>query len=143
MAICDDYLDDIDAGYDGAKDWMENVQAFAEWFGDHETPYCTAEYKRMLTSFASSVHYCLRSLVYADGDYDLPLKIPYFLRHCAGGSPPEPYELTMEKILDAMWDSDKLRSFHFINYIDAMRASIWNIEIYETHLADWFRHFSL
>jgi len=54
----------------------------------------------------------------------------------------EEYELTMEKILEAMWDADKLRNFHFINYIDAMRASIWNVEIYETHLAEWYRHFS-
>lgn len=58
-----------------------------------------------------------------------------------GGAPP--YELTMDKILEAMWSSDKLRSFHFINYIDAMRASIWNVEIYEAHLAEWYRHFSL
>jgi len=58
-----------------------------------------------------------------------------------GGAPP--YELTMEKILAAMWDSDKLMSFQYINYIDAMRASIWNVEIYETHLADWYRHFNL
>ncbi len=55
----------------------------------------------------------------------------------------EPYVLDMDKILAAMWDSDKLRNFHFINYIDAMRASIWNTEIYEAHLAEWYRHFSL
>lgn len=54
----------------------------------------------------------------------------------------EEFELTMDKILDAMWDSDKLRNFHFVNFIDAMRASIWNTEIYETHLAEWYRHFS-
>lgn len=52
-------------------------------------------------------------------------------------------EVTMDAILTAMWDTDKLRSFHFINYIDAMRAGIWNTEIYETHLQDWYRHFSL
>ena len=55
----------------------------------------------------------------------------------------EEYELTMEKILEAMWDGDLLRWFHFINYIDSMRAGIWNIEIYDTHLADWYRHFSI
>lgn len=143
MAICDDYLTAIDEGYDGANEWMENVQAFAEWFSEHETQYCTAEYKRMITSFAGSVHYCLRSLVYADGDYELPRKIPEFLRHCVGGGEVDPYVLDMDKILTAMWDSDKLRSFHFINYIDAMRASIWNVEIYETHLEEWYRHFSL
>jgi len=54
----------------------------------------------------------------------------------------DPYVLDMEKILNAMWDSDKLRSFHFINYIDAMRASIWNTEIFEIHLEEWYIHFS-
>ena len=52
------------------------------------------------------------------------------------------YELTMDKILAAMWDSDRLRNFLFINYIDAMRAGIWNTEIYEKHLIEWYRHFS-
>lgn len=55
----------------------------------------------------------------------------------------EPSVVDMDAILAAMYDSDKLRWFHFINYIDAMRAGIWNTEIYETHLADWYRHFSI
>jgi len=53
----------------------------------------------------------------------------------------DPYVLTMQKILNTMWESNKLESFHFINYIDAMRASIWNISIFEEHLHDWYRHF--
>ena len=52
-------------------------------------------------------------------------------------------EIDMDAILDAIWNSDKLRWFHFINYIDAMRGGIWNTEIYETHLAEWYRHFSI
>lgn len=48
----------------------------------------------------------------------------------------------MDAILEAMWDTDKLRSFQFINFIDAMRASIWNVEIYESHLTEWYIHFS-
>ena len=60
--------------------------------------------------------------------------LPYYLEKYAG--------VTMDSILDAMWESDKLRNFHFINWIDAMRASIMNVEIYETHLAEWYRHFS-
>lgn len=48
----------------------------------------------------------------------------------------------MDAILTAMWDTNKLQSFHFINYIDAMRASIWNVEIYESHLTDWYIHFA-
>ncbi|GAI67645.1 unnamed protein product [marine sediment metagenome] len=61
---------------------------------------------------------------------------PYYLEKYAGG------DVTMDKIIAAMWETDKLRSFHFINYIDAMRASVWNVEIYETHLAEWYRHFT-
>ena len=64
----------------------------------------------------------------------------YWAGQSGGG---DPYVLTMDKILEAMWDTDRLRSFHFINYIDAMRAGIWNTEIYETHLQEWYRHFSL
>jgi len=56
---------------------------------------------------------------------------------------PSGAEVDMDTILDAIWNSDKLRWFHFINYIDSMRAGIWNTEIYETHLADWYRHFSI
>lgn len=54
-----------------------------------------------------------------------------------------PAEVNMDAIIEAMWDSDKLRWFKFINYIDAMRGGIWNTQIYETHLQDWYRHFSL
>lgn len=139
MAICDDYLNDIDAGYDGAKDWMENVQAYAEWFGDNLGSSFNLTYKMMVQGLANSCHYCLRSLVYADGDYMLPLKIPYYLRHCIGDG--EEFVLTMDKILDVLWDSDRTQSFEFINDIDAMRASIWNTEIIETSLENWYRHF--
>lgn len=66
----------------------------------------------------------------------------YDAMHWIDGNIGDGEELTMDAILQAMWDSDKLRNFHFINYIDAMRASIWNVEIYETHLAEWYRHFS-
>lgn len=48
----------------------------------------------------------------------------------------------MDAILNAMWDGDRLRWFYFINYIDAMRAGIWNVEIYESHLVEWYIHFS-
>lgn len=50
--------------------------------------------------------------------------------------------ITMDMILQAIWDSDSLRWFHFINYIDAMRAGIWNKEIMATHLTNWYIHFS-
>ena len=64
----------------------------------------------------------------------------YWARYDTGDG--EEYELTMEKILETIWNSDQLRWFLFINFIDSMRAGIWNIEIYDTHLAEWYRHFS-
>jgi len=51
------------------------------------------------------------------------------------------YELTMQKIIDTMWESNPLEAFFFVNYIDGMRASIWNLEIQETHLRDIYTHF--
>lgn len=66
----------------------------------------------------------------------------YDTLHWIDGNIGDGAELTLDAILDAIWNSDKLRWFHFINYIDAMRGGIYNTEIYETHLQDWFRHFS-
>jgi len=51
------------------------------------------------------------------------------------------YELTMQKILDAAWVSSPLETFFFVNYIDAMRAAIWNKEISVEKLAELYRHF--
>lgn len=47
----------------------------------------------------------------------------------------------MDAILAALWESKTIQSFHFVNYIDAMRASIWNTEIYDYHLESWYSHF--
>ena len=53
------------------------------------------------------------------------------------------YELTMAKIMDAVWLSTPLETFFFVNYVDAMRAAIWNKEISETRLVELYRHFSI
>lgn len=53
------------------------------------------------------------------------------------------YELTMQKILDAVWVSTPLETFFFVNDIDAMRAAIWNKEISVERLHELYRHFSI
>jgi len=53
------------------------------------------------------------------------------------------YELTMDAILDAIWESTPLETFFFVNDIDAMRAAIWNKEISEQRLTELYRHFSI
>ncbi len=69
--------------------------------------------------------------------------LQYINDNAFNGGGGDPYVLTMDAILDCMWNSDKLRWFHFINYIDSMRAGIWNTEIHTNHLEDWYRHFSI
>lgn len=51
-------------------------------------------------------------------------------------------ELTMSMLLNALWKSDSLETFFYVNYIDAMRASIWNKEISAEKLHELYRHFS-
>lgn len=53
----------------------------------------------------------------------------------------EAYELTMQKMLDAIWESTPLETFFFVNDIDAMRAAIWNKEISEQRLTELYLHF--
>lgn len=55
----------------------------------------------------------------------------------------EAYELTMQKMLDAIWESTPLETFFFVNDIDAMRAAIWNKEISEQRLTDLYLHFAI
>jgi hypothetical protein len=86
-----------------------------------------------------SVQYIIDAIEYLylfNSDYEPAFGVPYFLTNYAGGT------IDMDAIIEAMWDSDKLRWFHFINYIDAMRAGIWNTEIYDSKLAEWYIHFS-
>lgn len=55
----------------------------------------------------------------------------------------DPYVLTMQKIMDEIWLSSPLETFFFVNYIDAMRAAIWNKEISAEKLHELYRHFSI
>lgn len=110
------------AGQCDAQNWAGLAQAFRNMY-EH-----TIEIRNKYMGATPS----MRNIT-----YDI---LHYIDDNLNGGAP---YELTMDKMLTAIWDSDKLRWYHFINYIDAMRGGIWNTEIYETHLADWYRHFSI
>lgn len=140
MPTCSDYLADIDEGYDTADSYVEGLTEFAGYF--NENPPWNSTTTFIMGQLCMQLYWMLDSIIKGNGWGLYPLRVPYYLRHCVGGEAPEPYELTMDKILEAMWESDTLRNFHFINYIDAMRASIWNVEIHEKHLAEWYRHFS-
>lgn len=49
--------------------------------------------------------------------------------------------VTMQKILETMWESTPLETFFFVNYIDGMRAAIWNKEIQQERLEEIYSHF--
>jgi len=128
-------LADIQDGYDNAK-WTNDStllylynDAYSAWSGGNDhlaiSKIITYLYWNM------DLH---NELLKEHDTESYKFALPYYLEEYAS--------VTMEAILNAMWDSDKLRNFHFINYIDAMRGGIWNTEIYETHLAEWYRHFS-
>ncbi len=53
----------------------------------------------------------------------------------------EEYELTMQKILDQVWESSPLETFFFVNYIDGMRAAIWNKDMQIERFEDIYKHF--
>jgi len=139
MTLCDDYLSDIDDAYDTADSYVEGLTDYAGYF--YANPAWDSTTTFIMGQLCMQLYWMLDSIIKGNGSGLYPLRVPYYLRNCVGGGG-DPYELTMDKINEAMWGTDKLRSFLFINYIDAMRASIWNVEIYETHLAEWYRHFS-
>lgn len=117
--------------------FTEKTQAQAAWISAENEMYINNDYdagQRDMLACLSEIIQCFNMLFVFNSQYSPKYGIAYFLKHHAG--------VDMEAILSAMWDSDMLRSFHFVNYIDAMRASIWNIEIYEEHLHEWYRHFS-
>lgn len=51
------------------------------------------------------------------------------------------YELTLSKIMDAMWNCKKHQSLLFIPMIDAMRGSIQEKTVTSQYMADALRHF--
>lgn len=130
-------LADIQAGFENAE-W-DNTYILLPAYNTAYTKWSSGDDHAAISYILNYLYWCMdlhsSLLKVHDTEYN-KYALPYYLEEYAGG------DIDMEKILDAMWESDKLRSFHFINFIDAMRAGIWNIEIYETHLAEWYRHFS-
>jgi len=53
----------------------------------------------------------------------------------------DPYELTMSKILDALWDAKPHQCLLFIPMIDAMRGSIMEKTVTLDYMARALRHF--
>lgn len=127
----------IQAGYEDA-DWINNSvltpaynTAYDRWSDNND--HASISYILNYLYWNMELH---NELLKEHDTESYKFALPYYLEKYAGG------DVTMEKILDAMWESDKLRNFHFINWIDAMRAGIWNTEIKESHLVDWYEHFS-
>lgn len=112
--------------------WADEASQWSDMYFYHTCPSYAKYYLTGNAVWVDINHFVAIKLIAAKCD-DLQAQIDAM----GGGA-----EVDMDAMLLAMWDSDKLRWFHFINYIDSMRAGIWNTEIYESHLQDWFRHFS-
>ena len=141
MGLCENYIDDIDEAYAASRWWFDLGWNNEQWLITHTTSSFNQTWRDNVIQSIARLYSSVNYLIYGNGDRTEPYRIPYYLRNCVGGG--EEYELTMDKMLEAMWDGDLLRWFHFVTYIDSMRAGIWNLEIYDTHLADLYRHFSI
>jgi len=133
QAKCLAYIQD---GYENAN-WI-NTYVLAPAYNTAYDKWSIGQDHVAISYMLNYLYWCMDLINELLKEHDTDIDkyaLPYFLEEYTG--------IDMDKILDAMWDSDKLRWFHFINYIDSMRAGIWNVEIYETHLADWYRHFSI
>lgn len=129
--------DDIQSGYDNAN-WT-NTSTLVYLYNDAYDAWRDNNDHLAISKIVSYLYWdmYLHSELLKEHDTEMgKYALPYYLQEYTIG------KLTMDMILDAMWDSDRLRNFHFINWIDAMRAGIWNTQIYERHLVDWYKHFS-
>lgn len=52
------------------------------------------------------------------------------------------YDLTMSKIMDAMWKAEPYQCLLFVPMIDAMRGSIWNKTVTEEWMSNALKHFT-
>lgn len=134
----------LDADYENAllqtsSAMTRRNQASDAWFSgnDHSA---IGHLVGAMAGVIQAVNYVVNGTLFSGGAPFLPAVLQLCWEYDTEDMPGD--DLTMDKILDTIWESDKLRWFHFINYIDSMRAGIWNIEIYEKHLEEWYRHFS-
>ncbi len=58
-----------------------------------------------------------------------------------GGEPPEPYELTMDAIINVMLTAEPAQVEYFVGLVDAYRQSIWNKPFNEDFFAALARGF--
>jgi len=133
----EEFIADLEYFYVDA--WDKRASAQHHWdLADYNFTLNPDGYATYIRQILDSLQYLIQGVDYltcSNWDYEPPFAVAYGFKNWTGG-------VDMDAILNAMWDGDLLRWFHFINYIDSMRAGIWNIEIYDTHLADWYRHFS-
>ncbi|MBA7618691.1 hypothetical protein ES703_26022 [subsurface metagenome] len=120
--------------------WLNKVYDYADTAKDYAD---AGNYKQ-------GIKYCVYAIKsaadaiddYTDGFFNDP--DDSFFAECLYWAAQEPVGdgVDMAAILAAMWDDDKLQTYFFVNYIDAMRASIWNIKIEPERLHELYRHFS-
>lgn len=69
--------------------------------------------------------------------YYVAMSLQYINDDALWTAPP----ITMTSILDAMWEATAIEYHHFIGYIDAYRANMWNLPFYTEWHSLLTRHF--
>ena len=125
MAICDNYLSDIDTAYSEA-DWVYDffITGHADWL---VTYYTTSGFnltwRTHVALSISNLRYAIEYLIHCNTNEYHPLRLPYYLSNCIEA---EPTVLTMDDILSTMLAADPNQVRYFVGLVDAYRQSIWN-----------------
>lgn len=85
---------------------------------------------------AKDEFYDMRGYMYSIG-YTLHTALDYIEDSFSGLG-----AVDMASILDAMWEANAIEFHHFVGYIDAYRANMWNLPFYTEWHTLLVRHFS-
>lgn len=121
MGKCEQYIDDIDLGYDEAYwSWyfLENVVTWMDdWYEVASEENWRINVKGALRRTESAISALLYGYSHPIGEF----RVPYYLRYCVGGN-----GVDMDAILSAMITADFDQLQKFTGLIDAYRVALWN-----------------
>jgi len=112
-------------GYVGDEEW-----ALAETYGVYGCD-----------DFAAATQHIPGNPPWHDGVAEMLKDLFYWLEdNWPSNGEPEP--ITMNDIINAMYNSTQLEYHYFVGYVDAYRANMWNLPFYESWHAMLTRHFA-
>jgi len=119
---CELYLDDIDAAYAASLWCYDSGKVYKTWLINNYQSWSSFNltWRTNVALSISWLYGAIQHLTYGNTIYYPPLRIPYYLRNCAGGT------FDMDTLLSTMLGATPEQVTYFIGLEDAYRQSIWN-----------------